>query len=79
MHPYGSQYQRRRERVIGEPCVWCGQPADTGEHVPPLSSMPEGKWEGDILPACKKCNFAHRCEKAMQKPPKPAEGRRRLW
>lgn len=59
-HPYGAEYRRRRKAVLGEPCIWCGAPATTGEHLPPLSAYPPGEWQGSIYPACAKCNFGNK-------------------
>lgn len=39
------------------PCVFCGAPADTVEHITPLS---RGGWEhpDNLVPACGSCNFS---------------------
>jgi 5-methylcytosine-specific restriction endonuclease McrA len=37
-----------------EPCVYCGQPSDTYEHVVPRSLG--GKNDGNRVRACEKCN-----------------------
>lgn len=36
----------------GETCVYCGQPADTKDHVPPQIYAESG----DCYPACMECN-----------------------
>ena len=71
-HPYGAEYRRRREAVLGQPCIWCGAAADTGEHWPPLETASDGDWTGDILPACRRCNYGRRANKLFR-PPAPGE------
>ena len=59
-------YKRRRRAVLGKPCIWCGAAADTAEHIPPLSAFPSpDQWEGEIMPACRRCNVSHRAERAF--------------
>src|SRR5664279_4245732 len=40
-------------------CVYCGGPADTSDHTPPLCLLPK-PWPGNVqvmtVPACSKCN-----------------------
>lgn len=47
---------------IGDPCVYCGQPSDTYDHVPPLHYV-ERMSQTDVAyanlrkyPACRECN-----------------------
>jgi hypothetical protein len=47
---------------IGDPCVYCGQPSDTYDHVPPLHYV-ERMRQTDVdksnlrkYPACRECN-----------------------
>lgn len=63
---YGRQYQKQRAALLADepPCVWCGELADTADHYPPLSAFPEGEWEGELLPSCRKCNYGKKAEKA---------------
>jgi len=78
---YDHRYRAKREKLLGQPCVWCGAPADTADHVPPLKSFPPGEWVGELLPACKKCNFGRRSERATrrrQREQQPVSGRG-LW
>jgi len=47
---------------IGDPCVYCGQPSDTYDHVPPLHFVQRTSeldlTDRDLVkyPACKECN-----------------------
>jgi 5-methylcytosine-specific restriction endonuclease McrA len=41
----------------GEPCVYCGQPADTIDHIVPLSAGGRHHWN-NLAPACHVCNRA---------------------
>ena len=77
---YGADYRRRRAELIGLPCIWCGAEADTADHVPPLASAPSvAEWDGDLHPACRRCNSSHRAAAATAAtaPPPAAAQRRR--
>lgn len=58
---YGTQYQRRRARLLGRPCelmlVCAGAPATEADHVPPLSRHRHVEGSGccRIRPACGPC------------------------
>lgn len=54
----GRAYQLAMVTLRGLPCWQCGLPSDTVDHVPPLSSMPEGHWSGMLRPCCGRCNYA---------------------
>lgn len=65
MYPVGNpaynraQYVRERAALLAShpPCAYCGAPATTADHVPPLASFPDPLlWEGYLLPACLPCN-----------------------
>ena len=64
-HPYGSEYRRRRAKLVGLPCVWCGAHSTTADHIPPLSAFPPGQWVGELKPACVRCNSGNRAARAM--------------
>ena len=55
---YTWEYRQARQRLLADqpPCIWCGQPATTADHYPPLKYG--GHWES-MVPACKRCNSAH--------------------
>lgn len=79
-HKYGAEYRRARARVLGEPCIWCGAPGTTGDHVPPLSAFPEGEWRGEIMPACERCNKGNKARRLLSGAPaeqRPTFGHRR--
>lgn len=54
---YGLAYQKARAYLLmGNPsCYWCGAPATTADHEPPLAEV--GRPHLNLVPACKKCNF----------------------
>lgn len=54
---YDREYRRKRAALLeGNPsCHWCGAPATTADHVPPLS---EGGNHDHMVPACHPCNSA---------------------
>ena len=48
-----DRYRFRRIKVDGPWCTYCGMPADTEDHFPPLSVSNSGF----LLPACRRCNL----------------------
>lgn len=57
---YGRRYRRARAILLADnpPCHWCGAPATTADHEPPLSEV--GHPHMHLVPACKPCNLGHR-------------------
>ncbi|WP_444461588.1 hypothetical protein [Rhodobacter capsulatus] len=60
---YQSLYDKRGR--IGDPCVYCGSPSSTLDHVPPIShietmSISDALCDFDpaLYPACSECNSA---------------------
>jgi hypothetical protein len=55
---YDAAYERARAALLasGPACRWCGAPATTADHYPPLAT---GHWSGSYLPACRRCNNAN--------------------
>jgi 5-methylcytosine-specific restriction endonuclease McrA len=53
---YGRAYQMARATLLAThpPCWWCGAPATTADHVPPLAEV--GHPHYNLVPACKPCN-----------------------
>lgn len=48
-------WDSQRIRIKGDKCLYCGQPAETDDHFPPLAfTGPCGR--GFLLPACTECN-----------------------
>ena len=45
-----------REVLASGPCVYCGNPATTADHVRPLSRGGH-EAEYNLVPACSPCNF----------------------
>jgi hypothetical protein len=41
------------KKYSGRRCVYCGEPADTQDHIPPKNSVHGSQ---NIVPACKDCN-----------------------
>lgn len=48
-------FNAHRIRINGDQCVYCGQPATTDEHYPPIAAT-GATGDGLILPACSECN-----------------------
>lgn len=42
----------RRKNIVGDCCVYCGDPANSRDHFPPASVT----YRGWLLPSCKECN-----------------------
>lgn len=70
---YGAAYRRARAALLAShpPCHWCGAPATTADHDPPLSVVGENHLK--LVPACKPCNFGRRGTpiSAAAKPSRP--------
>ena len=49
------EYRAARKRLYGLPCHWCGQIADTVDHVVPVVHGGDNK-PGNLVPACGHCN-----------------------
>jgi 5-methylcytosine-specific restriction endonuclease McrA len=47
---YQGDWPTLRAQVHGQPCVYCGAPSDTADHVIPRFI------EGGVVPACRSCN-----------------------
>lgn len=56
---YGRRYRRARAALLANnpPCFWCGKPATTADHEPPLSVV--GHPHMNLVPACRTCNLGH--------------------
>jgi 5-methylcytosine-specific restriction protein A len=52
---HGSDYERVRRTLLGQPCHWCGRPSDTADYRVPVSM---GGTLDDLVPACASCNYA---------------------
>jgi hypothetical protein len=52
---YGTAYKKARAALLTDnpPCHWCGAPADTADHLVPVSI----RQSLDLVPACRACNF----------------------
>lgn len=57
---YGAAYRAARAQLLaGNPrCHWCGAPATTADHEPPLDEV--GHPHLSLVPACGPCNFGRR-------------------
>ena len=53
---YGRDYQAARAYLLKDnpPCHWCGAPATTADHEPPIHVV--GHPHLNLVPACRKCN-----------------------
>lgn len=60
-HHYGHRYRQLRATLLGQPCelrLLCeGDPADSADHVPPLSRHEHVEGSGccSLRPACMRC------------------------
>ncbi|HUR24018.1 MAG TPA: hypothetical protein VMZ73_09130 [Acidimicrobiales bacterium] len=57
---YGAAYRQARAELLAgsPPCHWCGKPATTADHDPPLESA--GYHHLSLVPACESCNYGRR-------------------
>lgn len=55
---YGAAYRRARNRLLADnpPCHWCGKPATTADHEPPMEVC--GYPHLNLVPACEPCNYS---------------------
>jgi len=51
----GYQHQREARKLYGLPCHWCGEPADTADHLIPRAMGGESTPD-NLVPACRSCN-----------------------
>ena len=49
-------YRNAKRRMGGLPCHWCGEPADTVDHVVALADGGSNTLD-NLVPACRRCNF----------------------
>ncbi|MEJ7763872.1 MAG: hypothetical protein WKF86_00085 [Acidimicrobiales bacterium] len=54
---YGWAYQQARARLLAThpSCHWCGRPATTADHEPPMHVV--GYPHLNLVPACGPCNY----------------------
>jgi hypothetical protein len=56
---HGAEYERRRAELLGQPCHWCGKPADSADYLVPYSL---GGTLDTLVPSCQHCNYGRRDE-----------------
>ena len=63
----GRAYRAERDELLSDApsCVWCGAPADTADHMPPVATMPRGEWSGILMAACERCNKGNKAMAAF--------------
>lgn len=54
-----------RKVILLDPCVYCGKPAEAGDHIVPLSRRGEHSWQ-NMAPVCTPCNSAKRDKSLLQ-------------
>jgi len=57
---YDAWYEQARAALHLElypPCHWCGRPATTADHDPPMATAGV---HYHLVPACARCNYSHR-------------------
>ena len=66
---YGAAYRRARAALLagGPPCHWCGAPATTADHEPPIQVA--GRPHLNLVPACAPCNYGRRPAQPTSAPP----------
>ena len=52
-----SHYRDAKRRFAGQPCIYCGRPSDTVEHVVPVS-LGGTDDPSNLAPACARCNYS---------------------
>lgn len=52
---HGAEYERLRGALLGQPCYWCGKPADTADYLIPVS---QGGTLDSLVASCSRCNYA---------------------
>lgn len=52
---YTRTYYKHAHKLHGQPCRNCGQPADTADHIIPLSAGGTNH-PNNLQPLCRKCN-----------------------
>ncbi|MEU5934444.1 HNH endonuclease [Micromonospora sp. NPDC047187] len=53
--PFDDEALAYWEIIRHDPCVYCGEPADTVDHIDPVSRSRRSDWM-NLAPACKPCN-----------------------
>lgn len=48
-----------RSIILNDPCVYCGHPAEAGDHIQPLARGGEHSWR-NLAPVCTVCNSSKR-------------------
>jgi hypothetical protein len=66
---YGAAYRRARAALLesNPACHWCGAPATTADHEPPIAVA--GQAHLQLVPACAPCNYGRRPERGTSAPP----------
>lgn len=52
-------WRAQARELYGLPCLWCGAPADTADHLVPLAHGGTND-PANVVPACRSCNSARR-------------------
>lgn len=65
---YGYAYQQARKRLLADnpKCAWCGNPATTADHDPPLAEV--GHPHLNLVPACRSCQNLPSDKKVRHRP-----------
>lgn len=69
---YGKAYKAARKTLLASnpPCHWCGAPATTADHEPPIAVV--GRPHLQLVPACAKCNYGRQSRPLKPYQPKPS-------
>lgn len=55
--PFDDEALAYVEVIRRDPCVYCGRPSDTIDHINPVSISRSSQWD-NLAPACRSCNSA---------------------
>lgn len=51
--------------ILADPCVWCGNPAETVDHIQPVARGGSDRWD-NLAPACLSCNCAKNARSLLE-------------
>lgn len=53
--PFDNEALDYCDLIAGDPCVYCGSPSESVDHVDPVAAGGKSQWE-NLAPACMTCN-----------------------
>lgn len=61
--PYTEEAKEYISIILDDPCVYCGGPSGTVDHIQPISKGGLGDWD-NLAPACHSCNSG-KCDRDL--------------